>query len=392
MGSGCPVPGIARNESTDFRASQQMIGVVRCGECSLTEMLQEAVRMEVGGIVVTNTKECGRPTHVFLEYAASVDIPMAFVSSKISRSIWTMQERARQLHQLQQTLGSSEAPKHAEDAFVFISAIGDAAIPNDTHLLVRILASTHILLALLVMLTMAVYLLLACTVGSLSHLPREIAPGFFGTRPEPIDHATLSRLPVVSVEWDVSEANDSDEESRYETPMTEVDYVGSASDDRLQRRLAGIILSCGGQQGSYSFKDESSCAICLGSYFAGESLRLLPCKHAFHVKCIDMWLLSKHMTVHCPVCKSSIVDGLKALEKHGYGEVLDLCLECHGGGCADEKPQALNAAADAAASGNDGADASAQNRQSGEPPGLMLALATGVSVIWEWLVGRLRRA
>ncbi|KAI7819746.1 hypothetical protein BX661DRAFT_132966, partial [Kickxella alabastrina] len=73
--------------------------------------------------------------------------------------------------------------------------------------------------------------------------------------------------------------------------------------------------------------DETSCAICLCNYSPGESLRLLPCRHAFHQKCIDTWLLSKNMTVHCPVCKSSIIDGLRVLNEHGYTEVLELAFE-----------------------------------------------------------------
>ena len=46
-----------------------------------------------------------------------------------------------------------------------------------------------------------------------------------------------------------------------------------------------------------------SCAICLGSFEAGDSTRLLPCKHQFHVGCIDHWLI---VNATCPNCRQPI--------------------------------------------------------------------------------------
>ena len=48
------------------------------------------------------------------------------------------------------------------------------------------------------------------------------------------------------------------------------------------------------------------CLVCLEDFVPGETLRLLPCIHFFHAKCIDRWLGEK---AECPVCKSSIRDG-----------------------------------------------------------------------------------
>ncbi|KVH94147.1 RING-H2 finger protein ATL73-like [Cynara cardunculus var. scolymus] len=50
----------------------------------------------------------------------------------------------------------------------------------------------------------------------------------------------------------------------------------------------------------------TDCPICLGEFTEGEKMRMLPkCKHWFHVKCIDKWLLS-HSS--CPICRQLIFE------------------------------------------------------------------------------------
>lgn len=52
-------------------------------------------------------------------------------------------------------------------------------------------------------------------------------------------------------------------------------------------------------------KNPFDCAVCLCEFEPEDKLRLLPkCSHAFHMECIDTWLLS-HST--CPLCRASLI-------------------------------------------------------------------------------------
>ncbi|TRY56119.1 hypothetical protein DNTS_015249 [Danionella cerebrum] len=48
---------------------------------------------------------------------------------------------------------------------------------------------------------------------------------------------------------------------------------------------------------------KTDCQICFSEYKAGERLRMLPCLHDYHVKCIDRWLKEN---ATCPICRADI--------------------------------------------------------------------------------------
>ncbi|KAJ8415362.1 hypothetical protein AAFF_G00423420 [Aldrovandia affinis] len=65
--------------------------------------------------------------------------------------------------------------------------------------------------------------------------------------------------------------------------------------------------SCGTSD-SLSSSSTSDCAICLEKYMDGEELRVIPCAHRFHKKCVDPWLLQHHT---CPHCRHNIIEQKK---------------------------------------------------------------------------------
>ncbi|XP_004489862.1 RING-H2 finger protein ATL46 [Cicer arietinum] len=51
-------------------------------------------------------------------------------------------------------------------------------------------------------------------------------------------------------------------------------------------------------------KEPFDCAVCLCEFLEQDKLRLLPnCNHAFHINCIDTWLLSNST---CPLCRGTL--------------------------------------------------------------------------------------
>eukprot|EP00128_Syssomonas_multiformis_P000814 Colp12_sorted_trinity150504_noHs@25900 len=52
-------------------------------------------------------------------------------------------------------------------------------------------------------------------------------------------------------------------------------------------------------------KSNSTCPICLDDFENGAKVRVLPCNHGYHVKCIDTWFGTQNTT--CCVCKRDVL-------------------------------------------------------------------------------------
>ncbi|XP_043703020.1 uncharacterized protein LOC122653145 isoform X1 [Telopea speciosissima] len=54
--------------------------------------------------------------------------------------------------------------------------------------------------------------------------------------------------------------------------------------------------------------DMEQCYICLSEYEEGDKIRVLPCRHEYHMACVDKWLKEIHGV--CPLCRGNVCEGV----------------------------------------------------------------------------------
>ena len=62
--------------------------------------------------------------------------------------------------------------------------------------------------------------------------------------------------------------------------------------------------------------DNRECPICMNDFIPGETIRLLPCMHYYHIRCIDEWLLR---ALTCPNCMQRVDLALQRSNSYRHG-------------------------------------------------------------------------
>ncbi|XP_023287910.1 RING finger protein 44 [Orussus abietinus] len=92
---------------------------------------------------------------------------------------------------------------------------------------------------------------------------------------------------------------ESAETENYEALLSLAERLGEAKPRGLTRaeveQLPSYKFNAETHQG-----DQTNCVVCMCDFEAPQSLRVLPCSHEFHAKCIDKWLKSNRT---CPICR-----------------------------------------------------------------------------------------
>lgn len=95
----------------------------------------------------------------------------------------------------------------------------------------------------------------------------------------------------------------------------EAELANAKQDAAVENAVRCLPTIVYGQPGA-QVADE--CPVCLSDFQIGDELRILPCAHAFHLKCVDEWLLGKGRPAAesatavrglptCPMCKGVAV-------------------------------------------------------------------------------------
>lgn len=97
---------------------------------------------------------------------------------------------------------------------------------------------------------------------------------------------------------------DSNETENYEALLNLAERLGEA-------KPRGLLRNEIEQLPSYKFNpeahtgDQTCCVVCMCDFEARQMLRVLPCSHEFHSKCVDKWLRSNRT---CPICRGNASD------------------------------------------------------------------------------------
>ncbi|XP_068745348.1 E3 ubiquitin-protein ligase RNF38-like isoform X2 [Montipora capricornis] len=89
----------------------------------------------------------------------------------------------------------------------------------------------------------------------------------------------------------------------YETLLNFAEQMGEAKPKGLSRIEIDQLRTYRVTAGSKEEKDNKRCVVCLVDFEEKQLVRVLPCLHEYHTRCIDKWLKSNRT---CPICRAEV--------------------------------------------------------------------------------------
>jgi len=97
-------------------------------------------------------------------------------------------------------------------------------------------------------------------------------------------------------------ANDVNEAENYEALLSLAERLGEVKPKGLPKsdieQLPSYRFSS--EEGSSNQNDQTVCVVCMSDFETRQLVRVLPCSHEFHAKCVDKWLKTNRT---CPICR-----------------------------------------------------------------------------------------
>ncbi|OTF78623.1 ring finger protein 44-like protein [Euroglyphus maynei] len=90
------------------------------------------------------------------------------------------------------------------------------------------------------------------------------------------------------------------EAENYEALLSLAERLGEAKPRGLNKSEIDQLPSYRYKPESSAETDQTLCVICMCDFEAKQNLRVLPCHHEFHARCIDKWLKTNRT---CPICR-----------------------------------------------------------------------------------------
>jgi len=111
----------------------------------------------------------------------------------------------------------------------------------------------------------------------------------------------LAMLPLAQYYQADANSNENSENENYEALLSLAERLGEAKPKGLSRLEIEQLPNYKFDPDSHT-GDQTSCVICMCDFEVRHLLRILPCSHEFHSKCVDKWLKSNRT---CPICRGN---------------------------------------------------------------------------------------